>query len=118
MIVAVTESNLYDAAMIHSVSWKESHRSFCTPCFIELHTPERQSKFILEKIKTGSAFYMLIEEQPVGIVSVNGGLIEDLYVLPDEQRKGFGTKLVKLASVHSRQRCGYLKTTPMQESCI
>ncbi len=97
MIVPVTVSNLNDAAMIHSISWKESHRSFCTPGFIELHTPERQSKYILEKIKNGSAFYMLIDEQPVGIVSVNSSMIEDLYVLPNEQGKGCGTKLVEFA---------------------
>ena len=37
---------------------------------------------------------MLIDHIPVGIVSVCGGLIENLYVLPTEQRKGYGAILL------------------------
>ena len=33
MIVAVDKTNLLQAAIIHSVSWKESHSSFCAPDF-------------------------------------------------------------------------------------
>ena len=40
---------------------------------------------------------MLVEEKPVGIVSVKENLIEDLYVLPDKQNMGYGTKLLQFA---------------------
>ena len=40
---------------------------------------------------------MLVEEDPVGIVSVTRGLIEDLYILPDKQNMGYGTKLLQYA---------------------
>ena len=40
---------------------------------------------------------MLIEEEPIGIVSVKDHLIEDLYILPQKQRMGYGTKLLKFA---------------------
>ena len=40
---------------------------------------------------------MLVEETPIGIVSVTGNLIEDLYVLPDKQNRGYGTKLLQYA---------------------
>ena len=40
---------------------------------------------------------MLIEDEPVGIVSVKDGLIEDLYILPDKQNMGYGTKLLQFA---------------------
>ena len=40
---------------------------------------------------------MLVEEEPIGIVSVTNNLIEDLYVLPDKQNMGFGTKLFQYA---------------------
>jgi GNAT superfamily N-acetyltransferase len=33
----------------------------------------------------------------VGVVSVKGSLIENLYILPEEQRKGYGTKLLFFA---------------------
>ena len=32
-----------------------------------------------------------------GVVSIKDNLIENLYVLPSEQRKGYGTKLLKYA---------------------
>lgn len=40
---------------------------------------------------------MLVDDLPVGVVSVNGCLIEDLYVLPEKQRQGYGTKLLQWA---------------------
>ena len=44
MIITVDRTNLLQAAMIHSISWKESHRFVCVPDFVEMHTPERQQK--------------------------------------------------------------------------
>lgn len=98
MIVTVTQTNLFQAAIIHSVSWKESHSSFCAPDFVEMHTPERQQGYIQRKIDCGSKFFMLIEDnEPTGIVSVKDSLIEDLYILPQKQRMGYGTKLLQFA---------------------
>lgn len=97
MIITVDRMNLLQAAMIHSISWKESHRSFCTPDFVEIHTPERQQEYMRNKVNCGSEFYMLVEDVPVGIVSVKECLIEDLYILPDKQKMGYGTKLLQFA---------------------
>ena len=97
MIVKVTEDNLLDAARIHSISWQESHRSFCTEEFIELHDINHQKEYIEEKIKNGSQFAMLIKKEPVAVVSITDSLIEDLYVLPKHQNKGYGTELLDYA---------------------
>ena len=97
MIIAVDNTNLLQAAVVHSVSWKESHRSFCSSDFIEMHSPQRQEEYLRHKMANGSKLYMLVEEQPIGIVSVTGCLIEDLYILPDKQNMGFGTKLLRYA---------------------
>lgn len=97
VIVAVDGSNLLQAAVIHSISWKESHRSFCANDFVEMHTPERQQEYIRNKMDRGSRFFMLLEEKPVGVVSVKECLIEDLYILPDRQNMGYGTKLLQFA---------------------
>ena len=93
-IVEVTELNIVDASRIHSESWKESHRSFCSAEFVEKHTPAAQADFLRREINIGKTFYMLIDNYPVGIVSVHGSLIENLYVLPSEQRKGYGSQLL------------------------
>ena len=96
-IIPVDETTILQAATIHSVSWKESHRAFCTPDFIEKHTPERQREYLQNKMNGGAKVYMLADEKPVGIVSVTGSLIEDLYVLPEMQNRGYGTKLLQFA---------------------
>lgn len=97
MIVAVNPSNIRDAAYVHSVSWQESHRSFCPAAFVAAHTPERQEKYLQQKIADGSKVFMLIEQAPVGIVSVKENIIEDLYVLPAFQRQGNGSALLQFA---------------------
>ena len=40
---------------------------------------------------------MLVEDKPIGIVSIKECLIEDLYILPDRQSMGYGTKLLQFA---------------------
>lgn len=97
MIISVDQSNILRAAEVHSASWQESHRSFCSPEFVALHTPEHQQAYIKRKMDGGSEFYLLTEDAPIGIVSVNGSLIEDLYVLPDRQNRGYGTALLRFA---------------------
>ena len=97
MIVPVDKTNLYDAAAVHAAAWQESHRAFCTPAFVEAHTTERQAAYLQRKLDAKSRLFLLIEEKPVGVVSVTENLIEDLYVLPEEQGKGYGTKLLRYA---------------------
>lgn len=62
MIIRVNENNIMDAANIHSISWKESHRDFCTSEFIESHSPERQLKYISDKMQKGTEFFMFVDE--------------------------------------------------------
>lgn len=94
IVIPVTEENIFDAARIHSISWQESHRSFCSEDFIQKHTVEHQKEYIREKMKNGSKFYLLYDKEPVAVVSVKDELIEDLYVLLEQQNKGYGTQLL------------------------
>lgn len=97
MIQLVTQADMIQAATIHSESWKASHRDICSPAFIAVHTPERQKCYLESEVAKGAQLYMLVDGKPVGIVSVHGGLIENLYVLPSEQNKGYGTQLLTFA---------------------
>lgn len=94
IVAYVTEENIADAAHIHSISWQESHRAFCNEAFILKHDVEHQKEYIREKMKNGSKFFILYDKEPVAVVSVNEGLIEDLYVLPEQQNRGYGTQLL------------------------
>lgn len=97
MIEHVTPDNVETAARIHSESWRESHRSFCSPDFVAAHTPQRQSVYIRRKMEAGTRFFLLSDAEPVGIVSVTGNLIEDLYILPQFHRRGYGSRLLRFA---------------------
>ena len=96
-IKLVTQADMMQAAIIHSESWMESHRDVCSPEFLASHTPDRQKRFLESQIAKGAQLYMLTDGKPVGIVSVHGSLIENLYVLPSEQNKGYGTQLLTFA---------------------
>ena len=98
MIVTVDKTNIDQAAAIHSETWKDSHSSFCSVDFVALHTPEHQEEYLLRKMNSGSAFFMLVDDIPIGIVSVTDNLIEDLYVLPEKQHNGYGTELLLFAA--------------------
>ena len=97
MIVDVNEENLDLAARIHTESWQDSHRSFCTPDFVAAHDQKHQRIYLEEELRAGKQVYMLIKDQPLGSVSVKDSLIENLYVLPEAQGQGFGTELLLFA---------------------
>lgn len=97
MIQKVDSATLYSAAQIHSESWKESHRGLCSEQYIQQHTVENQKRYLQKEISAGKQLYIHIQQKPVGIVSVKADLIENLYVLPSEQRKGYGTELLLFA---------------------
>lgn len=97
MFLLVDDTTIEDAARVHSIAWQDSHKGFCSAQFTALHTPEQQKLYLQKKIDGGSAFYMLVEDVPVGVVSVKENLIEDLYVLPECQNKGYGTRLLRFA---------------------
>ena len=51
MIKTVDEKNIDIAASIHSEACQESHKSFCSPEFVGIHTQEHQKEYLLEKMK-------------------------------------------------------------------
>mgnify|MGYP003304970824 CR=1 FL=1 len=97
MIVPVDETNIAAAGAVHAASWRESH-SFCTPEFVAAHTAETQTEYLRREMDAGKALFLLLDPEPVGVVSVQEDLIENLYVLPEKQGRGYGTALVDFAA--------------------
>lgn len=104
-IVEVHADNLTEAAEIHAASWRESHKDFCSAEFVAAHTTQRQTDYLQQELEIGKKIFMLIDHKPVGIVSVEGDRIANLYVLPEEQKKGYGSILLD----HAISQC---KGTP------
>ena len=46
MFALVTEENLEAAARVHALSWRESHKGFCSAEFVAAHTTARQMVYI------------------------------------------------------------------------
>ena len=97
MIVPITEENLLSAAAVHAETWRESHKSFCSPEFVAAHTTQRQVEYLRGELAKGKSLWLLLDPEPVGLVSLWGDLIENLYALPAKQRRGYGTRLLRFA---------------------
>jgi len=95
-IEIVTAGNIRQAAFIHSESWKASHR-FLPADVVEKRTVDRQTAYLQRQIDSGKTLYMLTDDIPVGVVSVQDNMIENLYILPDRQRRGYGRCLLDFA---------------------
>ena len=100
MIVKVDESNIALAGAVHAASWRASH-GFCPPEFVAAHTAEAQADHLRREIGAGKSIYLLSDPEPVGIVSVHGDLIENLYVMPEAWNRGYGSRLLEFAT----ERC-------------
>ena len=97
-IIVLSGDNLPAAAEVHAKSWRESHRNICSPDFVDAHTAARQLAYLRANQAEGSMIYLLVEDgKALGLVSRSGSLIADCYVLPEEQRKGYGSMLLRQA---------------------
>lgn len=106
-IVPVDAENIAQAGYVHACAWQASHRAFCEPDFVALHTPERQTRCLRDKLARGSRLFLLrLDGEAAGVVSVTGSLIEDLYILPRFQNRGLGTVLLRFAM----ERCADVPT--------
>ena len=97
MIVPVDETNIAAAGAVHAASWRESH-SFCTPEFVAAHTAETQTEYLRREMDGGKTLFLLLDPEPAGVVSVQEDLIENLYVLPEKQGRGYGSALLEFAA--------------------
>lgn len=100
MIVRVDESNIAVAGAVHGASWRASH-GFCAPEFVAAHTAETQTAYLRREMAAGKDVYLLLDPEPVGVVSLDGSVIENLYVLPERWGRGYGSALLIFAA----ERC-------------
>lgn len=98
MIEPVTQANLMQAAEVHAASWCDANRAICSAEFLSLHTAQRQAQYLQQRMEDGARIYLLSDDsEPVGIVSVQDDVIGDLYVMPEKQGRGYGTRLLRFA---------------------
>ena len=106
-IIELSEDNLLAAAEVHAVSWRDSHREICAPDFVAAHTTERQEAYLRGKLAEGSEVWLLTDGgRALGVASLTGSLIADLYVLPAERGKGYGSALLRFVLERSPETPG------------
>ncbi len=58
-IIPAGQGDIADAGRVHTESWRESHRAFCSPTFVALHTARRQAMYLSDKLARGARLYLL-----------------------------------------------------------
>lgn len=102
-IIPVGEENLQEAAFVHAESWRASHHGICSPEFLNAHTVQRQTAYLRGELAQGKQVFLLLDPEPAAVVSVWNDLIENLYVLPEKQGMGYGSRLLQFAIEQCRK---------------
>jgi GNAT superfamily N-acetyltransferase len=81
------------AALVHRIALDHA-----LPWLAGLHTPQEDRSFFRERLfRTSELWGAFDDRQLIGIIAFREDWIEQLYVLPRSQRRGFGTALLQIA---------------------
>jgi GNAT superfamily N-acetyltransferase len=81
------------AALVHRTAFDRA-----LPSLADLHSPEQDRWFFRERVfKTCEVWGAFDDAAMVGIVAFRRDWIDQLYVLPNDQNRGFGTELLRVA---------------------
>ena len=92
-----TEEDFRAAGAVLSEAWQASH-GFCSPDFLARHTPEERTEYLEAGGRQGKRVFTIANGgKALGLVSLCGSEIGDLYVLPEVQGLGYGRLLLDFA---------------------
>jgi len=99
-IVEMNDKNIAEAAECYVASWKSAHSDFFNEEYLEAFNVEK-TKNILKKDESADRITYIAYDKNnvVGFVTIDKDRFEmtHLYVRPDKQRQGIGTKLMEFA---------------------
>jgi GNAT superfamily N-acetyltransferase len=93
----LTLDDMDEAAIVHRASFDER-----LPWLAGLHTPEEDRRFYRDQLfATCSIWGALKGDALVGVIAFREGWVDQLYVLPEAQGEGIGSKLLEIAMAGS-----------------
>ena len=104
-----TADRIPELAHVFRTSFRDTY-----PLFPELHTPEEDLEFFTNVVLAKDEVYIAIDEKLriAGFIAFNKEFIDHLYLLPEAQHEGLGSKLIRIAFAHSDE----LKLWTFQEN--
>lgn len=97
-IVEMTEKNLGDVASCYVLGWKSSHSKLYANDYVEAFTPEKTAAFLKKDQGTERITFVAYDKgNAIGFITIDKEKcdIPRLYVIPEKQRQGVGTKLIE-----------------------
>lgn len=97
-IVEMTEKNLEDVASCYVGAWKSSHADLYSAEYVEAFNQEKISAYLRRDQGFDRITFIAYDKgTAVGFITIDKDKCEipRLYVLPERQRQGVGTKLIE-----------------------
>lgn len=89
-----------DVVQCYAASWRSSH-GFFPPERVAAFTGDAAASILTDLLAQGGRIWVAdVDSMPAGIVALIGEEISKLYVHPDAQNLGIGSKLLAYASAH------------------
>ena len=99
-IVEMNDKNITEAAECYVSSWKSAHSAYFTEEYLENFNVEKTTAILKKDDDAERITYIAYDKNNVvGFVTIDKNRFEmtHLYVRPDKQRQGIGTKLMEFA---------------------
>ncbi len=92
MLRRLSQAEMDQAAVIHRTAFDDR-----LPWLAGLHTPAEDRHFFRDYVFTRCDVWGAVDGSIVGFIAFGGGWIEQLYVLPESQGRGWGSALLQVA---------------------
>ncbi len=99
-IVEMNDKNIMDAAECICTSWKFVHAKYFSEDYVNLYAPERIAAILKKDDSTDKITFLAYDKNTIiGVATIDKIKCEisNLYVMPERQRQGIGTKLMEFA---------------------
>lgn len=99
-IVEMNDKNIAEAAECYVSSWKSAHANFFSEEYLNSFNVEKTTNILKKDEAADRITYIAYDKNNVvGIVTIDKERFEmtHLYIRPDKQRQGIGTKLMDFA---------------------